>query len=68
MNSILIKKALLFGFILWFGINDQVRAQIDQGGTPLSFSINLKSQHNFPVEVMPEINVEALLEEDKYIN
>lgn len=68
MNSIFIKKALLFGFILWFGINDQVRAQIDQGGTPLSFSINLKSQHSFPVEVMPKINVEALLEEDKYIN
>ena len=40
-NSIFIKKFLLFGFLLWFGISDQVKAQISQGGTPLSFSIKL---------------------------
>ena len=69
INSFFLEKSsLLLGFIIWFNISDQVNAQISQGGTPLSFSINMKSHHSIPVEVMPAIDIDALLEEDKYIN
>lgn len=62
------KRIILYCWLLVFvfliGLAKPVKAQISQGGIPISFGRKHKSSVKVPVEVMPEVDVQSLLEED----
>ncbi|MDX2443308.1 MAG: T9SS type A sorting domain-containing protein [Bacteroidales bacterium] len=61
-------RGLIVFFILFASSYCQLNAQISQGGLPLSFNTSLKSSNIIPVEIMPALDVDALLEEDEFID
>lgn len=64
------KRIILYCWLLVFvflsGLAKPVKAQISQGGIPISFGRKHKSAVKVPVEMMPELDVQTLLEEDAY--
>ncbi|MDQ3192155.1 MAG: trypsin-like peptidase domain-containing protein [Bacteroidota bacterium] len=59
-------KKIILLITAFLGFASMLRAQISEGGTPLSFGQKIASQLNsdFPEEILPFVNVATLLAED----
>ena len=58
-------------FLIFIGLISQYAfSQISEGGTPISFSLDVVNarMNELPVMVMPSVNVKALQEEDARIS